>query len=139
MKTTLLLAAAAIASMSATGCQDDQALGTERSRELPEAPAPIDMPPERSDTTQSVPTADTSAPRMPSETPDPQARRAWDRDYTGSRAASLPQVMNGEDLDSIPDLNEPIWAAAPGVENTQRTPMESKGKTQVLGTPGEPR
>jgi hypothetical protein len=139
MKTTMLLAAAAMASMFAAGCQDDQALGTERSRELPEAPAPIEFPGLPPANAEGQATADTSTPRMPSETPNLEARRAWDNDPTGARAAGVPEVMNGEDLDAIPDLNEPIWSSGAGVDGMQRTPMETKGDSQVLGVPAPAR
>jgi hypothetical protein len=137
MKTTMLLAVAAAASMFAAGCQD-QALGTERSRELPQAPAPIDFPQENAPPGDDM-TAQPETARMPSETPNPEERRAWDHDPTGARAAHVPEVINGEDLAAIPDLNEPIWSNGPGVDSMQRTPMDMKGKTQVLGTPAPPR
>jgi hypothetical protein len=120
MKTTVLLAAAALASLLA-GCEDDQALGTERSRQVPEAPAPIDFPPDRPRDTEGTPSAETVEPAMPSESASERTRAA-DREVVPAPVAP-PAVMNGEDLAQIPDLTEPIWATARGSDTMQRSPQ----------------
>jgi hypothetical protein len=130
---TIILAAMALAAVATTGCTDDKALGEERMKDSAHlAPAQHDDVLHQPSVPQGEPAP---SAKIPSEAPDPQARRNWVNDPTGERAANEPQVINGEDLDAIPDQVGPLWSSD---TDAAQTPMDEKGKTQIVGKPGEP-
>jgi hypothetical protein len=120
MKATLWIGAAALAALFAAGCEDDRALGTERSQDTPLTPPPaapyqdpqlnpykgVDVQPpsmnESSSKAKAAPEADKANELTPND-----GSNAVDGSNAKMRVV---EVQNGEDLSSIPDLNEPIWA-----------------------------
>jgi hypothetical protein len=120
MKTTTLLCAVALGSLFVAGCEDNRALGTERTAPERAAPGPNDYPAanrpfdtEPHSHMQSTPaTKDMTPDEQPSETSTRTSQPSPNQDQTAGANPRSTAVMNGEDLATIPDLHGPIWGSS---------------------------
>jgi hypothetical protein len=117
MKVTIWIGAAALAALFAAGCDSDRALGTEKNHDTPVGPMPpaapyqdpalnpykgVDITPPAME-----PKAEREKPSQAKELPEGKTQEPFDN---SNAKLQVIEVQNGEDLASIPDLNEPIWA-----------------------------
>ncbi len=140
MKASLWIGAAALAALFAAGCDDDRALGTEKNQDTPVAPPPpapyqdpalnpykgVDIAPPAmnevsgSNKAKETTDADKNKEMPPLDQPKEMSAPGMTKQLVpndGSSAVDssnaqlqVVEVENGEDLASIPDLTEPIWA-----------------------------
>jgi len=154
MKSTLWLGAAAFAAMFAAGCQDNQALGTERNRTQPDVPAPNNQTvPNGSPQVQGTPidradpmaqpgqgvdarlNGDRGAAANPSrDEPTANGARSLDSasgsnpvDSSSARMDNGREVINGEDLSNVPDQVGPLWGDVPGATGSNAGSTSNRG------------
>jgi hypothetical protein len=130
MKTSIWLGAAALGAMLSIGCQDNQALGTERTRDV--VPAPLDpaipnqplqareanpLPadpmnrPDQEGVGEAAKAEPISAKEPTAEAGSDLTQRSSDPIVDSSRASmTVTDYQNGEDLSDVPDQVGPLWA-----------------------------
>jgi hypothetical protein len=135
MTRSTVLGALAIASVLVAGCQDDRALGAERN-----GITPSEMPPANDHRPLDEPSVPGTSDPM-GTTQSPRTPTGWLQEGTPATDPT-PEAMNGEDLASIPELHEPIWATVADGEThraSKRPSVAAEPSACVAGPSGQER